>query len=132
MPDLDLSVFDNERPTEQPSVAVRNTRTDEGAKIGRMMAKWCDEAEPKARLRMPELPPRCNSCAFRLGPHLANGSPATQMDALKCVIEGVEFHCHEPAREGALCSGWAMFMRAAEGPEDFGKVPWDFIGGIER
>jgi len=110
---------------------IRNTRSPEGAEIGRMMAKWCDDAEPKARLRMPELPPRCNSCAFRDGRHLANGSPTTQMDALKCVMEGVEFGCHEPDREGALCSGWAMFMLAADAPEDFVKVPWDFTGGAD-
>ena len=30
-------------------------------------------------------------------------SPMTQMDALKCVVEGREFHCHEPTREGQLC-----------------------------
>lgn len=110
---------------------IRNRRTPEGSEIGRKMAQWCDDAEPKARLRMPELPPRCNSCAFRAGRHLANGSPATQMDALKCVIEGVEFQCHEPGREGAPCSGWAMFMLAADGPDDFGRVSWDFIGGTD-
>lgn len=111
---------------------IRNVRTDSGAAIGEVMARWCDEAEPKARLRMPELPPRCNSCAFRHDRHLANGSPATQMDALKCVMEGIEFECHEPGREGALCSGWAMFMLAANGPEDFQKVPWEFVGGVDK
>lgn len=110
---------------------IRNTRSPEGAELGRKLAKWCDDAEPTARLRMPELPPRCNSCAFREGRHLANGSPATQMDALKCVIEGRPFYCHEPAREDWLCTGWLTFMLAADGPEDFGKVPWDFVGGVE-
>jgi hypothetical protein len=111
---------------------IRNTRSPEGAELGDKMAKWCDDAEPKARLRMPELPPRCNSCAFRAGPHLANGSAATQMDVMKCVIEGHEFYCHEPARDGHLCSGWAMMMLAKDGADDFGTVPWDFISGVER
>ena len=106
-------------------MTTRNHRTSEGAELGKLMAKFCDDAEPKARLRMPELPPRCNSCAFREGKHLANSSPFTQMDVLKCVIEGREFHCHEPAREGDLCSGWAMMMLAKDEP-DFGAVPWDF------
>lgn len=110
---------------------VRNRTTPQGRELGAMFAKFCDDAEPKARLRMPELPPRCNSCAFRQGNHLANGSPATQSDAIKCVIEGIEFHCHEPAREGWLCTGWAMFMLALDDPEQLGKAPWDFIGGVE-
>lgn len=106
-------------------MTIRNYRSADGATLGRIMAKWCDDAEPRARLRMPELPPRCNSCALRLGIHLANQSPATQMDMLKCVVEGREFHCHEPAREGHLCSGWAMFMLAKDDAE-FGTVPWEF------
>lgn len=104
---------------------IRNRTTPEGAELGRHLARFCDEAEPKARLRCPELPPRCNSCAFRQGPHVASGSPHTQMGALKCVMEGREFHCHEPAREGWLCMGWAMMMLAKDDAE-FGKVSWPF------
>jgi hypothetical protein len=104
---------------------TRNRPTEEGRQLGDKLAQFCDDAEPKARLRMPELPPRCNSCAFRAGPHVANGSPETQMDVLKCVIEGIEFHCHEPAREGHICSGWAMMMLAKDEP-DFRAVPWKF------
>lgn len=110
---------------------TRNHRTDEGAELGRTMAKWCDEAEPKARLKVPELPPRCNSCAFRAGRHIASGSPYTQMDALKCVLEGVEFLCHARDREGALCSGWVIFM-LSKGEPDFGHAPWDFSGGTDE
>jgi hypothetical protein len=33
---------------------------------------------------------------------------------LKCVIERREFQCHEPAREGEPCSGWAMMMLARD------------------
>jgi hypothetical protein len=105
--------------------AIRNRPTPEGAELGRIMAKWCDDAEPKARLRMPELPPRRNSCACREGPHVANGSPTTQMDFLKCIMEGREFYCHEPARKDQLCSGWAMFMLAKDVP-DFCQVAWPF------
>jgi hypothetical protein len=104
---------------------VRNRATAEGRSLGFHLARFCDDAEPKARLRMPELPPRCNSCAFRAGPHVANGSPETQMDALKCVMEGREFYCHEPARGEQLCSGWAMFMLAKDSAE-FVNLPWPF------
>lgn len=104
---------------------VRNRPTPDGQELGKHLARFCDEAEPKARLRLPELPPRCNSCAFRAGPHTASGSPETQMDALKCVMEGLEFQCHEPGRQGSPCSGWAMMMLAKDEP-DFISVSWDF------
>jgi hypothetical protein len=84
----------------------------------------CDSAEPDARLKMPELPPRCQSCAFREGPHVANGSPATQMNAVKCLIEATPFWCHQPSRTGEICSGWAMFMLA--GWKKCGTAPWPF------
>lgn len=112
-------------------MTTRNYRTDDGAELGQRMSAWCDEAEPKARLKFPELPPRCNSCAFRAGRHLANGSPFTQMDALKCVLEGVEFQCHETTRKDQPCSGWAMMVLASEGSNDFIEVPWDFCGGAD-
>lgn len=105
---------------------VRNQATPDGAELGKHLARFCDEAEPVARLKVPELPPRCNSCAFREGPHTANGSPTTQMDALKCILEGVEFMCHEPDRKGHLCSGWSMMMLAREEGKPFSKVSWEF------
>lgn len=104
---------------------VRNKATEEGRQLGAKMAQFCDESEPAARLKVPELPPRCNSCACRKGDHAANGSPETQMDFLKCIMEGVPFYCHEPAREGQLCSGWAMLMLAKE-DDKFIRLPWDF------
>jgi len=109
----------------------RNHTTDEGRRLGKKLAKWCDDAEPKARLRFPELPPRCQSCAFREGNHLANGSAYTQMDALKCVMEGKEFECHDVHRTDQLCMGWAMFMLAKDEP-DFGAVPWNFSNGADK
>jgi hypothetical protein len=110
---------------------IRNVRTIEGAEAGRRMASYCDEAEPKARLLFPEIPPRCSSCAFRLGPHLANGSPATQLDALKCVIEGEAFYCHQHDRDGEVCSGWAMCILGFDYPGKFGAAWWEFCGGEE-
>jgi hypothetical protein len=112
-------------------MSIKNFTTPEGHKLGKHIAQMCDEAEPKARLRMPDLPPRCASCAYRAGPHLANGSPATVPDALKCAMEGIEFYCHDVHREGALCSGWAMFMLALDDPIELKKAPWDFIDGCD-
>lgn len=104
---------------------VRNVGTPEGAELGKHLARFCDEAEPKARLKFPELPPRCNSCAFRAGPHVANCSPETQMDALKCWMEGREFYCHEPGRTGMLCMGWVTMILAKDNA-DFVTVDWPF------
>ncbi len=104
---------------------IRNRGTAEGRELGQKMARLCDSAEPDARLKMPDLPPRCSSCAFRAGRHVANGSPETLMDAVKCLVEGVEFQCHEPARKGQPCSGWAMIMLADNRPV-FGTAPWSF------
>ena len=111
-------------------MAVRNKITPEGKWVGSKLAKWCDDAEPIARLTAPDLPPRCGSCAFRKGNHLANGSPATQMDAMKCVIEQTPFYCHDVHRPDQLCSGWVM-MHLADKNQSPGKAPWDFIGGLE-
>jgi len=110
---------------------IRNRANAEGRELGFHLARFCDQAEPKARLKLPELPPRCSSCAFREGPHVASGSPTTTMDALKCVIEGVEFYCHEPTRDGSLCSGWSMMMLAKD-EANFGTAPWPSEGEGRR
>lgn len=109
---------------------VRNKATIEGRELGRMMAQWCDEAEPKARLKVPDLAPRCASCAFRHGDHTANGSPTTQMDALKCIMEGIFFACHEPARKDQMCSGFAMMMLSKETLE-YLEMPWPFSDEVK-
>lgn len=111
-------------------MSIRNFTSPEGHMLGKKMAEWCDDAEPVARLAEPALPPRCASCAFRAGGHLANGSPATQMDAMKCVIEQTPFHCHDVHRPDQVCSGWAMMVLASAGKEAR-KVPWDFFGGSD-
>ncbi len=103
---------------------IRNRATPAGAALGRELARLVDEAEPRARLIEPAIPPRCASCVFRAGAHTANGSEATLGDALKCVLENVEFRCHEPDRAGQPCSGWAM-LRLAH-PSAPGSVPWPF------
>lgn len=104
---------------------VRNRAEPAGRELGKQLAQWCDEAEPLARLAVPDLPPRCNSCAFREGPHVANGSVATTMDVLKCLIEVVPFLCHQPDRVGCMCSGWVM-MTLAHGDGVKREVAWPF------
>lgn len=106
-------------------MADRNRAEPMGRELGAHLARFADEAEPAARLKVPDLPPRCQSCAFRAGSHVQNGSVATTMDALKCWLEGVEFQCHQPDRKGEPCSGWAMLM-LARGEAPHSNAPWPF------
>lgn len=95
---------------------IKNRRTPEGEELGRELARLCDTAINGKNHR-------CNTCAFRHGDHLANGSAETLMNALKCVIEREPFYCHEIDRP---CAGW-LAMRFDKGNEL--KTPWDFIEG---
>ena len=101
---------------------IPNLPTEEGQALGKELARLCDiEAA-----RNPGAPKRCRTCAFRAGDHVANGSPATLMDALKCVMERKPFWCHEIDEPGTdkLCAGW----RAMVSDTNI-SVPWDFVGG---
>ena len=79
--------------------------------IGEILARAADEGEPRARLRSPEMPPRCAACAFTKGTP-ANNCLETVVDALGCTIEGVPFMCHQhfddADRPVDLCSGWVF------------------------
>jgi uncharacterized protein with PIN domain len=74
---------------------------------------------------------RCKSCAFRLGT-VPNGCIQTQADAMKAVIEGVPFLCHQADRKGWPCHGWfaarVAIQRAekARGTKLDVKCPWEF------
>ncbi len=46
----------------------------------------------------------CASCACRPGT-VPNGCTQTQLDLLKCIVEGKPFYCHAP-RDGRMCAGW--------------------------
>lgn len=96
-----------------------NRATEEGRRLGRNIARLCDTELAGKR------DDRCKTCAFRAGDHIANGSPETQMSALKCVLEGELFWCHEADR---ACAGWAA-LRPARGQEIM--VPWDHVGGSD-
>jgi hypothetical protein len=99
---------------------IPNTTTEEGRELGRHFARLCDREMEKR----PFMRERCGTCAFREGEHLANGSPATLMTALKCAIEGKPFMCHEGDHP---CRGWAVLRATADGKS--GNVPWDYAKG---
>lgn len=74
---------------------------------------------------------RCKSCAFRPGT-VPNGCPQTQLDALKAVVEGVPFLCHQADRERMPCHGWfAARVAILEAEQQRGAkldvvCPWEF------
>ena len=102
------------------SVYVPNLSTEDGRALGMELARLCD-IEAK---RNPSVRKRCKTCAFRPGNHLANGSSATLMTALKCVMERTVFQCHEIDRP---CAGWRLLVSDINLP-----MPWDFVEGADK
>lgn len=101
---------------------VINEPTRDGFEQGYYMARFVDAEEAKGKLANGS--ERCATCAFRQGTY-PNGSPTTQMDALKCVMEGIPFGCHE---ESKPCAGWALLRRTSEHTT---KMPWNFSDETE-
>lgn len=66
---------------------------------------------------------RCKTCAFRLGT-VPNGCVQTQADAMKCVMEGVPFYCHQDPTHKTPCHGWFAGRRALKGKTRI--MPWAF------
>ena len=69
-----------------------NHRTDDGAELGRNLARLCESAIGDGK------DTRCRTCAGRAGDHLANGSPWTLMNFVKAAAERTPFMCHEDHR----------------------------------
>lgn len=90
---------------------VPNVRSPEGAALGREIARLCDVEEAK-QTSTTQLP-RCTDCAARLGT-LPNENTETQMNFIKCVVEGIPFFCHKGIPEGdepsRLCAGWVLLQ----------------------
>lgn len=104
---------------------VRTVPTPEGVELGTQMLRlYGPEIDKLAALGEPDQ--RCSTCACRAGT-VANGSPTTQMDFLKCVMEHVEFQCHEKGRKGLPCHGWLACVHESvlrgEPPK---KMNWKF------
>ena len=104
-----------------------NRPTPEGRALGEQMARLISEPIMQIALQG-EPDARCSSCAFRQGT-IPNGCPETQMDALKCVMEGTPFYCHmkEP-RE--TCHGWYAGRYAVRG--ETRRCPWKFTTEYEE
>ena len=89
--------------------------------MGKELARLCDTAAVEQGRDG-----RCNTCAFRAGDHLANGSPETLMTALKSAAERTPFWCHESDRP---CQGW-LLMRWPAG--ETVQMPWEHVTGADE
>lgn len=104
--------------------------TPEGRAVGEQLVRMTEPAIA-ALVAQGEPDERCKSCAFRPGT-VPNGCMQTQLDAIKCVIEGVQFGCHQADREGWPCYGYyAASVALREATERTGlalpaKCPWEF------
>jgi hypothetical protein len=101
---------------------IENKTTYQGYWLGAMLARFVDN--------VPQLSERCFTCAFRQGTD-ANGSPITTMDAMKCVMEGVPFYCHEtetPQNPKRLCAGYLNLRSASPGKR---AMLWEFSDELE-
>lgn len=100
----------------------------EGKQVGEEMARLSD-SEIKKLEEKGVADERCKTCAFRAGT-VPNGCIQTQADAMKCVMEGHLFICHQDLKNQKPCFGY-MTARASiikkNGGEDVRiKMPWEF------
>jgi len=81
----------------------------EGRLLGEQMARMAAPHIERMLATFPNERPPCADCAFVKGTE-ANGWAVTGMNALKCVVEGDQFFCHQ-GKDGTgdpkhVCSGW--------------------------
>jgi hypothetical protein len=94
---------------------IKNEPSADGYTLGAEIARF---AEITGRAEG-----RCATCAFRPGTD-ANGSAATTMAAVKCILEQTPFECHE--RPGKLCAGFAALLDVTAEPIE---APWEHVCG---
>lgn len=114
---------------------TRNVPSPEGQAIGKELARLTEQARTDLvdRLGLDAvaelLPDPCQSCAFRAGTS-PNGCPEAVLDALKCVMEGVPFYCHQSPPNGrgghtGLCRGYLTARAGLVGKTPL-PTPWPF------
>lgn len=116
---------------------VPNLPSPLGAALGREIARLVDAEEAVQRERFPNMLPRCDDCAARLGT-VPNQCAATLMDLIKCATEGEPFYCHKGVNDNEpkrLCAGYALMLsepRSDESRNDGGSVSKALARGGRR
>lgn len=82
--------------TSEPT-GIPNIPSLEGSELGRELARLAD-----SEYRRTGRDTRCDDCAFRLGT-VPNQCAGTLIDAFKCIVDGITFHCHQTDRP---CGGY--------------------------
>jgi hypothetical protein len=101
-----------------------------GAEAGSHLARFVAAERAAHPERYRNLTEPCGTCAFRAGT-LPNQCLATVADALKCVMEGDRFLCHESPVDAdgehtGVCMGWAVLRGATPKRDEPLKMPWDY------
>lgn len=78
-----------------------------GYELGGMTHRLYLVGEELLRRQNEDIRDCCLSCAFLRGT-VPNGCPQTQLDAMKCTVEGVPFLCHveKVGDSKKVCAGW--------------------------
>lgn len=110
------------------AVMEPNRPSPEGEALGRELARLAAPVIAEFQAKNPQARTPCPTCAFTLGT-LPNRCVATQMDALKCVIELEPFYCHhhmDGDKPTHLCAGWFAVASSLGRDAKPVKVPWNF------
>lgn len=94
---------------------VPNRPSNTGRALGANLARLTDKAEADLLVDFPNHTQRCKTCAFKAAT-FPNGCLATVMDAMKCVVEGIPFMCHQVMGQNGepkdVCAGYMIAISA--------------------
>jgi hypothetical protein len=117
------------RPEIKLAIADLVRRTSKGAVMGQMLVKIA-EPEIDQLIAKGEPDDRCATCAFRSGT-APNQCEQTMFDAIKCVLEGHPFYCHDQTIgtgsqvQPQICQGYYAARQRAKDCNNI-VAPWDF------
>lgn len=119
--------FSQEAEPGERGIPPSERVSEQAAELGRRLERMAKLGDGLLIEQGIEVPEPCTTCAFRAG-SVPSQCDDTVMDALKCVLEGVPFLCHEP-RKGSrtidrACFGWMRARAfAVAAPDEIDRCP---------